>query len=155
MPTARAVALQPLPPPMGRTAGQGQRLLFARLMFAKQADNRLPSLSIPSTLLTHVEQNCRPWGKRVEGVGRRGSALTCHAHLPPAAEQQGSGATGQRCSWGGGTNAQHHTLLSQREKLLGSRGMKKTWPPTPWGHSWENKLAISIARLPAAPLGWV
>lgn len=30
---------------------------------------------------------------------------------------------------------------------------KELWPFHTWGHSWENKLAISIAHLPATQLG--
>lgn len=42
-----------------------------------------------------------------------------------------------------------HLVSSQRDNVLGRGHGKKPGEPTPRGHSWGNKLATSIARLPA------
>lgn len=41
-----------------------------------------------------------------------------------------------------------HFVSGQREHVLGRGHGKKSGEPTPRGHSWGNKLATSIARLP-------
>lgn len=59
----------------------------------------------------------------------------------PAPEQQGS--------W----NKRTLHLVKPEEKLLGRSRGEGLASPTPRGHSWGNKLAISIAHLPAAQPG--
>lgn len=69
--------------------------------------------------------------------------------------------------WDGSHSLTHHACLSQVREVGQPEAMhravpcqargkatgKEPWPLHTWGHSWENKLAISIARLPATPLG--
>lgn len=52
-----------------------------------------------------------------------------------------------------GTNVLTLHLVKPEEKLLGRSCGEGLASPTPRGHSWGNKLAISIAHLPAAQLG--
>lgn len=86
--------------------------------------------------------------------GKAASTWTCLAALSRLPLRPGSGTEmpgvqrGERDKY-----AAPHSVSSQRENVLGRGHGKKPGEPTPRGHSWGNKLATSIARLPEDKLG--
>lgn len=135
----------------GRATGQRQWLHFARSMFAGlQAPSSVcppkPSWTdftsfhlLPSDKSPVPEEQSRVSGN---GVGWLTATLT---HPVSLSQPQSSRAAG--------TNVLTLHLVKPEEKLLGRSCGEGLASPTPRGHSWGNKLAISIAHLPAAQLG--